>query len=190
MSWVRNHPYFHVHVHNSFNFRTHLHETPRLCQLGTIARLHQKRRFLFVCLFLLWSISRKVNKQQKNWDSLLVRAPDSWSKGCEFESDRSGGRIFFSRFKLVCWILLGVRSTPVSPQRHVNAPGHSANSAGGMLHLNTHTPLTQRSRHGLAIPLSRHSVGTYSETSSHATCHRTFGHNRLSSLSHHGLILA
>ena len=46
------------------------------------------------------------------------------------------------------------------------------------------------SRSGLTIPLSRHSVGTYSETSSHATCQGTFGHSRLSSLSHYGLILA
>ena len=38
--------------------------------------------------------------------------------------------------------------------------------------------------------LSRHSVGTYPETSSHATCVETFGHSRLSPLSHCGLLLA
>ena len=38
-------------------------------------------------------------------DSLLVTAPDSWSKRCEFESRRSGGRIFFSRVNFVCWLL-------------------------------------------------------------------------------------
>ena len=38
--------------------------------------------------------------------------------------------------------------------------------------------------------LSRHSVGTYPETSSHATCQETFGHSRLSSQSHCGLILS
>ena len=69
-------------------------------------------------------------------------------------------------------------------------PGHSAKSAGGRLHLKTHTPLTQRSRSGLTMPLSRHSVGTYPETSSHATCQGTFGNSSLSSLSHCGLILA
>ena len=31
------------------------------------------------------------------------------------------------------------------------------------------------------MPLSRHSVGTYPETSSHATCQGTFGHSRLDS---------
>ena len=58
---------------------------------------------------------------------------------------------------------------PVLLQWHVKDLGHSAKSAGGMLHLNTHTPLTQRSRSGLTMPLSRHSVRTYHETSSHAT---------------------
>ena len=34
------------------------------------------------------------------------------------------------------------------------------------------------------MPLYRLSVGTYPETSSHATCQGTFSHSRLSSLSH------
>ena len=63
------------------------------------------------------------------------------------------------------------------PQWHVKDPSHSAKSAGGRLHLNTHTPLTQRSRSGLTMLLSRHCVGTYPETSSHATCQGTFGHS-------------
>ena len=87
-------------------------------------------------------------------------------------------------------ILFGVRSTPVLPQWHVKDPSHSAKSAGGRLHLNMHTHLTQRSRSGLTMPLSRHSVGTYQETSSHATRQGTLGHSRLSSMSHCGLILA
>ena len=49
---------------------------------------------------------------------------------------------------------------PVLPQWHVKDPGHSAKSVDGRLHLNTHTPLTQRSRCGLTVPLSRYSVGT------------------------------
>ena len=40
------------------------------------------------------------------------------------------------------------------------------------------------------MPLSRHSVGTDTETISYATCRGTFCHSRLSSLSHCGLILA
>ena len=40
------------------------------------------------------------------------------------------------------------------------------------------------------MPLSMHSVGTYQETSSHASRQGTLGHSRLSSLSHCGLVLA
>ena len=40
------------------------------------------------------------------------------------------------------------------------------------------------------MPLSRHNVETYQETSSHAARQGTLGHNRLTSLSHCGLILA
>ena len=43
---------------------------------------------------------------------------------------------------------------------------------------------------GLTMLLSRHSVGTYHETSSHATRQGTLGHSRLSLLNHCGLILA
>ena len=103
---------------------------------------------------------------------------------------RSGGRISFSRGNFVCRLLFGVCSTPVLPQWRLKDPSHSAKSAGGRLQLNTHTPLTQRSRSGLTMPLSRHSDGTYQETSSHATCQGTFGHSRFSWLSHCGLILA
>ena len=63
-------------------------------------------------------------------------------------------------------------------------------SAGGRLHLNTHTPLTQQSQSELTMLLSRHSLGTYPETSAHATSQGTMGHSHLSSLSHCGLILA
>ena len=45
-------------------------------------------------------------------------------------------------------------------------------------------------RTGLTMPLSRHSLGTYQETSLHATRRGTLSHSRLSSLSHCGLILA
>ena len=78
---------------------------------------------------------------------------------------------------------------PVVLQWHVKDPDHSAKSAGGRLHLNTHTPLTQQSWSGLTMLLSRHSVGTYQETSSHASHQGTHGHSHLNSLSHCGLIL-
>ena len=74
--------------------------------------------------------------------------------------------------------------TPAWPQWHAKDLGHSAKSASGRLHLNTHAPWIQRSRTGLTMPLSRQSVDTYPETSSHATCHEAFEHSRLSSLNH------
>ena len=46
---------------------------------------------------------------------------------------------------------------PVLPQRHIKDPSLSAKSAGGRVHLNMHTPLTQRSQSELTLPLSRHS---------------------------------
>ena len=85
-------------------------------------------------------------------------------------------------------LLSGVRSTPVLPQWHLKDPDHSAKSAGGKLHLHTHTPLTRRSRNGLTMLLSRHIVGTFEDMS--ATRQGTLGHSHLSLLSHCGLILA
>ena len=68
---------------------------------------------------------------------------------------RSSGRIFLFRVNFVCWLLFSVHSTPMLLQWHVKEPGHSAKSAGGKLHLNTHTPLTQGSLSGLTMPLCR-----------------------------------
>ena len=48
----------------------------------------------------------------------------------------------------------------VSRQWHVKDPAHSAKSACGRLHLNTHTPMTQRRRRGLTT-LSRFRVEIY-----------------------------
>ena len=52
-----------------------------------------------------------------------------------------------------------------------------------------HTYTIDPTKSEWAMPLSRHSVGTSPETSSHATCQGTLGHSCLSSLSHCGLIL-
>ena len=120
--------------------------------------------------------------------SLLIRSPKLWSKGCEFES-RQERQIFFSPESTLCAVSFGVRFTPVLPQWHVKDPGHPAICTDGGLYLNAHTPLTQRSRNGLTMPLSRHSMETYQETSSHATRQKTFGYSRFSPLSHCGLIL-
>ena len=92
----------------------------------------------------------------------------------------------------MCALLFSVHSTPhpVLWQWHVKDPGHSAKSAGGRLHLNMHTPVTLQSQSGLTMPLSRLSLGTYLEMSSHITCQGPFSHSYLRSLSQYGLILA
>ena len=53
-----------------------------------------------------------------------------------------------------------------------------------------HTPMTQQSWGGLSILLSRHSVGIYQETSSHATHSGTLNQSHLSLLSNCVLIWA
>ena len=106
-------------------------------------------------------------------NSLLVRVLDSWSKGCELESWQGWQEIFLlhSQLCVLTFILCPVQ--PLLLQWRVKDPSHSAKSAGSGLHLNRHTPLTQRSWNELTMPLSRHSVGTYPETSSHTTCQET-----------------
>ena len=61
---------------------------------------------------------------------------------------------FSSLESTLCADSFGVRFTPVLPQGHLKDPDHYAKSAGGRLHLNTHTLLTRRSRSGLTVPLS------------------------------------
>ena len=102
---------------------------------------------------------------------------------------RSGGRIFSP--ELLCLLTLvrcpfHPRVTAVARKR----PRSFCQKCRWTLHLNTHTPLAQRGRNGLTMPLSKHSAGPYPETISHATCRRTFGHSRFSSLNHCELILA
>ena len=65
--------------------------------------------------------------------------------------------------------------------------GHSAKSAGGRLHLNTHTPLTQRSRSGLTM-LPRHSVEVYQGNELTRSSSGNDSHSHFSLLSQRGLI--
>ena len=134
---------------------------------------------------LLWFHSWHVTGSR---DSMSVGVPDQ--KVASSNPSTSSWRIFFSRVIFLCWLLFSVCSNPMLLQWYVKDPGHSAKSAGGRLHLNMHTPLTQQSWSGLTMPLSRHSVGTYLETCWHTTCHGTFSHSCLGSLSHCGLVLA
>ena len=67
---------------------------------------------------------------------------------------------FFSKVNFSVLTPIPCPFHPSLPQWHVEDPSHSARSAGGGLHLHTHTPLTQQSRSGLTV-LPRHGVGTY-----------------------------
>ena len=94
-----------------------------------------------------------------------------------------------SRVNFACWLIFSVRSNSMLPQCHVKDPGQFAKSADGRSGLNMCTPLTQQCRSGLTMQLSRHSVGTYQETSSNRTHQGTCSHRCLNSPSQCGLIL-
>ena len=94
-----------------------------------------------------------------------IPQPHGW-KVASSNSSRSSKRIFSPELTLFPGSYSV--SVPVLQQWHVKDPGPSAKYADGRLHLDTHTPLTQRSWSGLTIPLSRHSMGTYQEMSIHA----------------------
>ena len=112
-------------------------------------------------------------------DSSLVVCQTCHWKVANSNPGRNDGRTLFSGVNFVRWLLFRVCSTPMLLQWHLKDLRHSAKSAGGRLDLNMLTPLTQRSWSELTMQLFRHSVGTYPETHSHATCQATFGHSHL-----------
>ena len=63
---------------------------------------------------------RQTDRERNRDRDLLVRAPDLWSKGCEFVIERfvgrSSGRIFFSSVNFVCWLFL--TRCPFQPPRY------------------------------------------------------------------------
>ena len=126
------------------------------------SRVHKTLQHVCTCPF----ISAYIGARVACWFESQIHD----RKVASSDPGRGGRRIFLSRVNFVCWLLFGVHSIPVLLQWHVKDPGHFAKSADGRLHLNTHTTLTQQSRSGLTMPLSRLSVGNYPETSSHATC--------------------
>ena len=123
-------------------------------------------------------------------DSLLVRAPDSWSKRCEFKTPQERRENFL--LQTFCAELIWCPFHPCVTTVACKRPQSFCQKCRWQVTFKHHTPLTHQSRSGLAMPLSSHSVGTYQETSSHAARQGTFtlSHSHLSSLSHCGLILA
>ena len=197
----------HTHTHTHTNtrvahahLRIHMHTHTNTCMYTegwhyiyqSVHKSNRKLEQLFYVHVLGLRLCDLVQSHTR--DSLLVRlsAPDPRSKGCEFESRQERREDFLLQGYLCVLTLVRCpfhpRVTAVARKR----PWSFCQKCRWQvsLHLNTHTPLTQQSRSELTIPLSRHSVGTYPESSTHATCQGTFGHSRLSSLSHCGLILA
>ena len=123
-------------------------------------------------------------------DRAVGWALDAWSKGCEFRSWQDWRENFLLQGELCVLTLIRCPFHPCVTAVARKRPQSFCQKCSGRLHLNTHTPLTQWSQSGLTMLLSRHSVGTYAETNIHSTCHGTFGHSHLSSLSHCGLIMA
>ena len=94
------------------------------------------------------------------WDSLMVRARDPSIEKLRVRFPGGATGEFSSPKLTLCADSNSVSIPPpphpttirMLPQRRVKDPGHSARYAGGRLHLNTHTPLTQRSRSVQTMP--------------------------------------
>ena len=106
-----------------------------------------------------WQQEKRTKKTEVSSVACWLERHTCDRKVASLNPGRNGRRIFFSIVNFVCLLSLRFRPTPMLPQWHVKDPGHSAKSAGGRLQLNTHTPLTQRSRRWLTMPPCRHSVG-------------------------------
>ena len=124
-------------------------------------------------------------------DSLLVRAPDSWSKGCEFESRQERRENFLLQNQLRVLTLIRcpfhLRVTAVArkgPRSFCQKYRWQIPSK------HEHTLDPTKSEWADYTAIQALCVGTYQETSSHALRQGTLSHSRLSWLSHCGLILA
>ena len=96
-------------------------------------------------------------------DSSVGRASDSWSKGCEFEFRQERWENFLLRSELT---VLTVIQCPFHPRVTAVARKIPRSFCQKCRWQVRPKPLTQRSRRGLTMPLSWHSVRTYQETSS------------------------
>ena len=120
------------------------------------------------CINICAHIKGLVVHVRVQWIMEMLKHPGSlleehWTRGQKVASSNpswSSRKIYFPRVNFIGWLLFSVRSIPMLSQLHIKDPCHSAKSAVGRLHLNTHTPLTQGSQSWLTMPLSRHSVGT------------------------------
>ena len=94
-------------------------------------------------------------------DSLLVRAPDSWSEGCKFKFRQERQENFLLQCLLCVLTLIQCPFHPRVTAVVHKRPWSFCQKCRWQVNLSTHTPLTQQTRIGLTMLLSRHSVGTY-----------------------------
>ena len=124
------------------------------------------------------------------YGALLVRAPDSRSKGCEFESRQERRENFLLQSQRCVLTLI---LCPFQPR--VTAVARKRPRSLCQKHRWQVTP-----KHAYTLDPTKSEwadyaavqaqCGNLSETKSHATCQETFGHSRLTWMSHSGLILA
>ena len=127
-----------------------------------------------------------------NWSwgagiACFFRVPDSWSKGCEFVEQWEN---FLLQSQLCAMSLMQCLFHPPVTAVACKRPWSFCQKCRWQVTPKHAYTLTKQGRSGLTMLLSRHSVGTYEETSSHVIRQETLGHSRLSSLSKGGLILA
>ena len=89
--------------------------------------------------------------------SLLVRTPDMWLKGCEFESWQEQWENFLLKSQLCVLTLIRCPFHPCVTVVACKRPRSFCRECRWQVTcLNTHTPVTQLSRSGLTMRLSRH----------------------------------
>ena len=98
-----------------------------------------------ICMYVLLCVCSIVfyNIYVCSCESLLTTTLDSKLKGCEFKSQQEWQENFLLQSQLCVLTLIQCQFHPMLPQWHIKDPGHSAKSAGGRLHQNTHTALMQ-----------------------------------------------
>ena len=136
------------------------------------------------------NMSVVVHSSIADKDSLLVQALDSRLKGCEFESRQERRENFLLQSQLCVLTLIWCPFHPCVTAVACKRPQSFCQKCRWQVTPKHAYTLDPTNWSGLTMSLSRNSVGTYQETSSHAIHRGTLGHSRLSSLSHCGLILA
>ena len=110
--------------------------------IGWVLR-HERYSHWPIAVIVVCGYDRLSCTMRDAWDSSVVRASDSWSKGHGYKSWQDFFFFFFFLGQLSVLTLISLfdlRSIHVLLQQHVKDPGQSAKSAGGRLQLNTHTP--------------------------------------------------